>query len=92
MALTSYRQVPNFNFVVLKLMLQFIFHNKRYTTVDKTYNIPVNVSGVTTVESIISDLHPKNPEVGQKTVWRTPVVLIDGVDAETLQVTIYLLR
>jgi hypothetical protein len=56
--------------------------------VDKTYNVPVNVSGVTSVESVIADTHPKNPEVGQKTVWRTPVVLIDGVDAETLQVEI----
>ena len=60
----------------------------RYTTVDKTYNVPVNVSGVTAVESFKADSHPKNPEVGQKTVWRTPVVLIDGVDAETLQVII----
>ena len=58
----------------------------RYTTVDKTYHVPVNVSGVTSVEFIKADTHPKNPEVGQKTVWRTPVVLIDGADAETLQV------
>ena len=70
----------------------FIFHINRYTTVDKTYNVPVNVSGVTTVESIKADSHPKNPEVGQKTVWRTPVVLIDGVDAETLQVTTTILH
>jgi hypothetical protein len=44
------------------------------------------VSGVSGVESIVADVHPKNPEIGQKSVWRSPVVFIDGVDAETLQV------
>ena len=58
----------------------------RYTTVDKSYHVPVNVSGVTGVESVKADVHPKNPEIGQKVVWRSPVVFIDGADAETLQV------
>ena len=44
------------------------------------------MSGVSGVESIVADVHPKNPEIGQKSVWRSPVVFIDGVDAETLQV------
>jgi hypothetical protein len=44
------------------------------------------VNGVSGVESIVADVHPKNPEIGQKSVWRSPVVFIDGVDAETLQV------
>ena len=60
----------------------------RYTTVDKSYHVPVTISGVTGFEAFKADLHPKNPEVGTKTVWRSPKVLIDGVDAETLQVGI----
>jgi hypothetical protein len=54
--------------------------------VDKAYHVPVSVSGVTGVEAFKADLHPKNPEIGTKVVWRTPKVLIDGADAETLQV------
>jgi hypothetical protein len=50
------------------------------------------VSGVSGVESIVADVHPKNPEIGQKSVWRSPVVFIDGVDAETLQVIFLLPR
>ena len=58
----------------------------RYTTVDKAYNVPVTVSGVSGFEAFKADLHPKNPEVGTKTVWRSPTLLIDGADAETLKV------
>ena len=56
----------------------------RFTTVDKIYHVPVNVKNIPT-ESVKADKHPKNPEIGQKTVWRSPVVYIDGVDAEALK-------
>ena len=72
-------------FSLISLLIVF-----RYTTVDKSYHVPVNVSGVSGVESIVADVHPKNPEIGQKSVWRSPVVFIDGVDAETLQVILLL--
>ncbi len=55
----------------------------RYTTVDRTYNVVVSVEGQADEESK-ADLHPKDPSVGQKTVWRSGRVLIDGVDAEQL--------
>ena len=56
----------------------------RYTAVDKTYFVPVNIKGIK-AESAKVDKHPKDPEVGQKTVWRGPTVLIDGADAEVLK-------
>ena len=37
------------------------------------------------VESVEADKHPKDPSVGKKTVWRGPVVIIDGIDAEALK-------
>ncbi len=56
----------------------------RYTTVSKDYNVAVEVSGVAEEEAK-ADLHPKDPSVGQKSVWRAAKVLIDGADAEQLQ-------
>lgn len=56
----------------------------RFTTVDKSYHVEVRVKGVKP-ESVLADKHPKDPEVGKKTVWRGPIVYIDGVDAEALK-------
>ena len=56
----------------------------RHTTVDMTYRVPVHVSGVKPT-SHSSPRHPKNPEVGEKTVWTGPNLTIDGVDAEQLK-------
>ena len=50
----------------------------------------MTISGVTGYEAFKADLHPKSPEVGTKVVWRSPNVLIDGADAETLKVRLYL--
>jgi len=56
----------------------------RHTTVDLKYNVPVSVMGVK-VSSHMSPKHPKNTEVGEKTVWTGPRLIIDGVDAEQLK-------
>ena len=56
----------------------------RFTTVDKNYHVTVNIKNVET-EAAKVDKHPKDPEVGQKTVWRGTTILIDGVDAESLK-------
>ena len=41
----------------------------RFTTVDRTYHVPINIKDVQS-ESVKADKHPKNPEIGQKIVWR----------------------
>jgi bifunctional glutamyl/prolyl-tRNA synthetase len=56
----------------------------RHTTVDLAYRVPVHVSGVT-AGSLKAARHPKNPDVGEKTVHYGPTVLIDGADAEQLK-------
>ncbi|KAJ6638073.1 Bifunctional glutamate/proline--tRNA ligase [Pseudolycoriella hygida] len=55
----------------------------RYTAVDKN-NVVVNVAGATKESSEVA-AHPKNADVGTKTVWFGPRILIDYVDAETLK-------
>jgi bifunctional glutamyl/prolyl-tRNA synthetase len=57
----------------------------RHTTVDKVYRVSVQVSGAT-VGSHMAAKHPKNSEVGEKSVWTGPNLLIDGADAELLKV------
>ena len=56
----------------------------RFTVIDMKYNVPVNIAGVAE-EAVRADKHPKDPSVGQKTVWRGPTVLVDGEDAETMK-------
>ena len=56
----------------------------RHTTVDLQYNVPVLISGQQ-VGSHQAARHPKNPEVGEKTVWTGPRIIIDGADAEQLK-------
>lgn len=58
----------------------------RYTALesrDKT--VVVNVGGQTKVENIEVNAHPKNLDVGKKTVSLAPKILIDYIDAETLK-------
>lgn len=55
----------------------------RYTAIDKR-NVVVCVKGAKR-ESIQVPVHPKNTEIGMKTVWLGPRVLIDYTDAETLK-------
>ncbi|XP_050551487.1 bifunctional glutamate/proline--tRNA ligase isoform X12 [Spodoptera frugiperda] len=55
----------------------------RYTTLE-TNPVPVNLKGVS--ESTLNvALHPKNPDVGSKTVHVAGRLLIDQVDAKTLK-------
>ncbi|TRY64194.1 hypothetical protein TCAL_10813 [Tigriopus californicus] len=55
----------------------------RYTTVDKTYNVTVHLAGVKECATQ-ADLHPKDPSIGQKTIWQSSQILIDGTDADAL--------
>lgn len=56
----------------------------RYTALEKDNRIVVNVAGAK-LESSQVPLHPKNTDVGMKTVWTGPQVLIDYADAECLK-------
>ena len=56
----------------------------RFTTVTSDYFVEVRIKDVQ-VESVKADKHPKDPNVGQKTVWRGPTIVIDGLDAEALK-------
>ena len=56
----------------------------RFTTVTSDYFVEVRIKDVQ-VESVKADKHPKDPNIGQKTVWRGPTIVIDGVDAEALK-------
>lgn len=57
----------------------------RYTALEASNRIVVNVAGVKEAEPIQVAAHPKNPDVGQKTIWIGPRILIDYVDAEVLK-------
>lgn len=57
----------------------------RYTALEKDNRIVVSVSGIAKAEAVQVAAHPKNADVGQKTVWIGPRILIDYVDAEVLK-------
>ena len=46
--------------------------------------VPVNVAGVKE-EATTAQKHPKDPAVGQKTVWRAPRIFIEATDASDLK-------
>uniref|UniRef100_A0A6P7FFN4 Bifunctional glutamate/proline--tRNA ligase n=1 Tax=Diabrotica virgifera virgifera TaxID=50390 RepID=A0A6P7FFN4_DIAVI len=56
----------------------------RYTAVDVNDPVPVLVKGVKE-ECLSVPKHPKNAEVGNKSTWLGPKILIDRVDAEALK-------
>ncbi|KAL1129823.1 hypothetical protein AAG570_012767 [Ranatra chinensis] len=56
----------------------------RYTAVQSVSNIPIVISGVEE-QSFNVQKHPKNPEVGEKTIWKGPKILIDECDAFELK-------
>ncbi|KAG8266740.1 Bifunctional glutamate/proline--tRNA ligase [Homalodisca vitripennis] len=56
----------------------------RYTALDGKDTVPVLLSGVSE-ERLTVPKHPKNPEVGDKTIWVGPRILIDLEDAKTLK-------
>lgn len=53
----------------------------RYTTILHNDPVVVNVKEAPEQSSKVAK-HPKNPEVGEKTVWTGPRVLVDRIDAE----------
>ncbi|XP_069810307.1 bifunctional glutamate/proline--tRNA ligase isoform X2 [Dendropsophus ebraccatus] len=55
----------------------------RYNALLKGQVVPVNIPGAAEGETEVAK-HPKNAEVGMKSVWYGPRVLIEGADAETL--------
>ncbi|XP_044747370.1 bifunctional glutamate/proline--tRNA ligase isoform X2 [Coccinella septempunctata] len=56
----------------------------RYTVVDYDTHVPVSVIGAKE-ECLSVPKHPKNPDMGQKSVWVGPKLLIDRADAECLK-------
>lgn len=56
----------------------------RYTALE-SYPVPVNLKNITSDNTINVALHPKNPEIGNKTVWISKRLLIDQADAKTLK-------
>lgn len=57
----------------------------RYTALTLNNTVVVNVEDCKKAEAIQVAAHPKNPEVGPKTIWIGPRILIDSEDAETLK-------
>ncbi|XP_073528020.1 bifunctional glutamate/proline--tRNA ligase isoform X3 [Phyllobates terribilis] len=55
----------------------------RYNALLKSQVVPVNIPGAQEGVTEVAK-HPKNAEVGVKSVWYGPRVLIEGADAETL--------
>lgn len=57
----------------------------RYTALTLNKTVVVNVAGVEKAEAVQVAAHPKNPDVGQKTIWIGPRILIDYEDAEVIK-------
>ncbi|KAA0190299.1 hypothetical protein HAZT_HAZT002289 [Hyalella azteca] len=56
----------------------------RYVALEKETLVPVKVSGAK-LEAMSVQKHPKDPTIGNKTVWVGPNILIEQVDAEELK-------
>lgn len=56
----------------------------RFTAVDHKEHIIVNVKGANE-ECLTVPKHPKNNDVGNKSVWIGPKIIIDRADAESLK-------
>ena len=57
----------------------------RYTSLLEGDTVPVYVDDVQNDTKTQVAKHPKNSEVGLKTVWTGPKIIIDRADAETLK-------
>lgn len=55
----------------------------RYTVVESTDPVPVLINGAKE-ECLTVPKHPKNAEIGNKQVWVGSKILIDRVDADSL--------
>lgn len=56
----------------------------RYTALESQNRVVVNVAGAS-LETVQVPVHPKNTDIGTKTVWLGPRILIDYVDAIELR-------
>ncbi|KAG1651553.1 Bifunctional glutamate/proline--tRNA ligase [Nymphon striatum] len=56
----------------------------RYTAIGKERIVPVFVSDVKE-DKHTAQLHPKDPSIGMKSIWTSPEILIEGVDADCLK-------
>ncbi|XP_023226896.1 bifunctional glutamate/proline--tRNA ligase-like [Centruroides sculpturatus] len=57
----------------------------RYSAVEKNGAVEVIVDGITKEEPLTVAKHPKNPEIGTKTIWIGSKLLIDKSDAEAMK-------
>ncbi|KAL3874337.1 hypothetical protein ACJMK2_037366 [Sinanodonta woodiana] len=55
----------------------------RYTALQKADIVPVHVKGATDSHQQVPK-HPKNEDIGMKTIWMSDLVYIDGADANVL--------
>ncbi|KAJ1360385.1 hypothetical protein KIN20_019343 [Parelaphostrongylus tenuis] len=53
----------------------------RYTALESTSLVPVYISTPVVVEEVQVPLHPKNPDVGKKAIWRSAKLLVEQADA-----------
>ncbi|VDM57917.1 unnamed protein product [Angiostrongylus costaricensis] len=53
----------------------------RYTALESTSLVPVYISTPVIVEEVHVPLHPKNSDVGKKTIWRSSNLLVEQIDA-----------
>lgn len=53
----------------------------RYTALESASLVPVYISTPVIVEEVQVPLHPKNSDVGKKTIWRSSKLLVEQVDA-----------
>lgn len=56
----------------------------RYNALESSGTVPVLVDAVRT-EKVQVPKHPKNEDVGLKSIWKSNRVLIDSIDAEALK-------
>ncbi|KEY64532.1 hypothetical protein S7711_03599 [Stachybotrys chartarum IBT 7711] len=57
----------------------------RYTAIATSGVVPCSVQGAPESEFTLKPKHPKNPDLGDKTVVYAPTILLEQIDAETFE-------
>ncbi len=57
---------------------------RRYYAVDADTKVPLELTDIAAAEDAVVPLHPKNADIGTKTVVKAPTVYLEGEDAATL--------
>ncbi|XGW21162.1 hypothetical protein V3C99_004258 [Haemonchus contortus] len=57
----------------------------RYTALETTAIVPVFISTPVIVQDAEVPLHPKNADVGKKTIWHSAKLLVEQVDAQEMK-------